>query len=131
MKYKPANKNRTIILLGIVTIAIAGAYFAGFFGLRSAVRIGYWGNEGWSSWSGRYAMLDGTMTKTLHPGGDNLSVSIETESGAISMQIKDAAGNVIFDEENIGSKSFRVNVSGSVSVRIEARRHKGSFAIES
>lgn len=58
-----------------------------------------------------------------------MHVTVETESGIISIEIRDANGNVIFDEDNIGTKTFDVDVSGEVIVRIEADNHKGSFSV--
>lgn len=129
MKFKPKNKATTIIILVIAAIAICIAYFTGFTSTRSATRIGYVGNEGWSSWSGKYITLDGAMKKTIHPDGDSLGIAVETESGTISIEIKDSDGNTIFDEKNIGTNTFNISVAGKVTVRIEADTHKGSFSI--
>ena len=131
MKFKQKDKKTTIIILIVAAIAIAIAHFTGFANTRTAMKIGYFGHEGWSSWSGNYVMLNGPMEKTLHPNGEVLNVAVVTESGTISIEIKDADGNVIFDEGNIGTETFNVDVSGKVSVRIEADNHKGSFSIGS
>ena len=69
------------------------------------------------------------MKKVLHPDGDTLSISTETESGAISIEVKDKDGTRIFEEENIGTADFQIDVSGKVEVRIEADNHKGGFDI--
>ena len=87
------------------------------------------GNEGRSSWSGHYVLLDGTMQKSVYADGDTLDVAVETQSGTISIAITDTAGNVIFDEQDIGTESFAVEASGKVVVRITADHHKGSFQI--
>ncbi len=131
MKFKPKDKKTTSIILIVAAVAIGIAYFTGFASTRTATRIGYFGHEGWSSWSGSYVILNGTMKKTLHPNGEVLNVGVVTKSGTISIEIKDADGNVIFDEGNIGTETFNVDVSGKVSVRIEADNHKGSFSIGS
>ncbi len=70
------------------------------------------------------------MTRNLHPKTDTLQVEVQTDSGTISIEIQDEDGNVIFDESNIGTASFDVDVSGKVTVKIEADHHKGSFSIE-
>lgn len=61
--------------------------------------------------------------KTLH-------VEVVTEDGSISIEIINIDSNIIFDEGNIETSAFDVNVSGKVAVRIEADKHKGSFIIE-
>ena len=129
MKLKPKNAKATGIVLAVVLVALILSYCFGFSSTRSAVRIGYMGNEGWSSWSARYVKLDGTMRKTLHPQGDTLSISVETESGSILIEVKDKDGNRIFEEENIGTDDFQIDVSGKVEVRIEADNHQGGFDI--
>jgi len=44
--------------------------------------------------------------------------------------IKDSDNNIIFDEDNIGTSTFEVAVSGKVKVQIDADNHKGSFKIQ-
>ena len=128
MKHKPKS---VILIIVLTVIGILVARALGFASTRTATRIGYIGNEGWSTWSGSYTLLDGTMEKSVHPKGDDLHITVETEEGTISIAIKDADGNMIFDENNIGTTSFDAEVSGKVTVRIIADHHKGSFAITS
>lgn len=123
------NKRATVLALVVVVVAAVAAIACGITSTRSAMRVGYVGNEGRSSWSGRYVLLDGTMQKSVYSNGDALDVTVETTSGTISIEMKDAAGNVIFDEQNIGTTSFAVEASGKVVVRITADHHKGSFQI--
>lgn len=124
----------SIATILIVILICFGSIFLtrtlGIESTRSAIRIGYVGNEGYSSWTGRYSSLDGTMKKSIHPKTDMLHIEVRTDDGMISIEIKDADGNVIFDEYDIGTASFDVAVSGKVVVRIKADRHKGSFSIE-
>ena len=129
MKYKPKNTKTTIIIVIIAVIAAVIASWSGFASTRTATRVGYTGHEGWRSWSGNYISLDGTMQKSIHPKDDVLHVEVKTESGTISIEIKDTDGNVIFDESDIGTASFNVDVSGKVIVKIVAHSHKGSFSI--
>lgn len=53
----------------------------------------------------------------------------ETEEGAIGITIKDKDGNVIFEEENIQTGTYRAEVTGKYTVRVETEDHKGSFYI--
>lgn len=130
MRYQPKSKKANILILMIPIVAVIVTAVFGFTSTRSAMRVGYAGNEGRSSWSGRYMLLDGTMQKSVHPSGDTLHVAVETKSGTISFEIRDADGNVIFDGESIGTASFDVNVSGKAVVRITADNHVGSFDIQ-
>ena len=129
MKYKPKSLKSAIILVVIVVAFILLLSYLGIGTLRNATRIGYVGKDGWSSWSASYTLLDGRLQHTIHSETDTLHVDVETESGTISIEMKDADGNIIFSESDIETSSFAVNVSGKVAVKIEADRHKGSFDI--
>ena len=122
-----------VTILLVVLISFGSIFVTRAFGIESsgsAIRIGYVGSEGYSSWSGRYSSLDGTMKRSIHPKTDMLHIDVTTDSGTISIEIKDADGSVIFDEHDIGTESFEIAVSGKVVVRITAENHKGSFDIE-
>ncbi len=121
-----------VTMLIAVLISFGSIYVTETLGIestRSATRIGYVGTEGWSSWTGRYNSLDGTMKKSIHPKTDVLHIEVKTDSGTISIEIQDTDGNLIFDEFNIGTASFNVDVPEKVTVKIVADSHKGSFSI--
>lgn len=130
------NKTKNLISVALIVITvvtlIAIANFLGIGTMRSATAIGYVSNDGWRNWSASYTMLDGTLTRTIRPKDtqEKIHVEVVTEDGSISIEMKDADGNVIFDEDNIETSTFDVNLSGKVVVRIEADKHKGSFNIE-
>lgn len=132
MKYKPKNLKSTVLIIVIVVALIAAANFLGIGTMRSATRIGYVGNDGLRNWTASYSMLDGKLKHTIHPKNTQGTIHVEvvTESGSISIEMKDADGNVIFDEDNIATSTFDVSISGKVVIRIEADKHKGSFSIE-
>lgn len=60
-----------------------------------------------------------------------LHIRVETQSGTISIQVKDKEGNVIFSENDMGTNNFDVEVQGKVSILIEADNHRGGFEISS
>ncbi len=132
MKYKSKNVKSAVLIIVIVVVLIAAANFLGIGTMRSAIRIGYVGNDGLRNWTASYSMLDGKLKHTIHPKDTQRTIHIEvvTENGSISIEIKDADGNMIFDEDNIATSSFDINISGKVVIRIEADKHKGSFSIE-
>ena len=126
-----AMKRKRIWLL---ILAIAAVVFAVIWGgavsTRSAVRIAYTGSETRSNWTGCYASLDGTMRKTIHPQGDQLHIEVETKSGTISMEVRDADGALLFDGDHMETGAFDVPVPGKVTVYIEADHHQGGFRID-
>lgn len=129
MRYKPKNKKTTILIVLFAIVAVVIAKSMGFSSTRSATRILYASNEGRNIWSAHYAMLDGTMKKTVHTEAGLLSISVETESGSISVEVKDDQGNVIFDQDSIGTASFEIEATEKTVVHIKADKHKGSFHI--
>ena len=123
------RKKAWLLILAIAAVVLA-VIWGGGFSTRSAVRIAYTGSETRSNWTGRYASLDGTMRKTIHPKGDQLHIEVETKSGTISMEFRDADGELLFDGDDMETGTFDVPVSGKVTVLIEADHHQGSFRID-
>ena len=123
------RKKIWLLILAIEAVVLA-VIWGGGFSTRSAVRIAYTGSETRSNWTGRYASLDGTMRKTIHPKGDQLHIEVETKSGTISMEVRDADGELLFDGDDMETGTFDVPVSGKVTVLIEADHHQGSFRID-
>ena len=130
MKVKPQSvKGAILLVVGIVAIVTVLTYM-GITNSRSAWRIGYIGNNGWSSWSGHYELLDGKMRRTLHfKEPQDIAFKVETESGALSVEIKDKTGNVIFSQSSVGNISRTLSVDGNIVVTLSAEKHKGSFSI--
>ena len=131
MKLKPKSLKSNIILIVLVMAVILLLRYLGIGTLGSATKIGYVGNDGWSNWSASYTSLDGRLQHTIHPETDTLHVAVKTESGTISIEMRDEDGNIIFSDSNIETSSFEVDVSGEVAITVKASRHKGSFTISS
>ena len=129
MRYQPKDKKTTILMIVAAIAAVLIAKSMGFASTRSATIILYVSNEGRSNWSANYTMLDGTMQKKVHTDDGRLSISVVTESGSISIKVKDQDGNLVFDENNLETSSFEVEVSKKAVVHIEADHHKGSFSM--
>ena len=123
-------KGAILLVVGIIAI-VAVILCSGISHTRSALQIGYFGVNGWSSWSGQYQLLDGKMRSTLHfKDARNIVLEVKTESGALSVEIKDKTGNIIFSQSNLGTISHTISVDGNVVVTISADKHKGSFSIK-
>lgn len=133
MKYRLKGLKSVVLLIVVIAAAMLLMNFFGFGTQRSATRVGYTSSSGWRSWSASYTLLDGWLEHTIHPETEpcTLHVEVVTESGAISIEMKDADGNVVFSESNMGTSSFDVEVPGNVVVHVEADNHKGSFDIRS
>lgn len=130
MSIKPKGIGGIIFLVLAVVIGAVIAYSSGIAHSRSATRIGYIGNNGWDNWSGEYELLDGKMGRTLHfDKSKSITLETTTESGMLSVEIKDNAGNVIFSQSDMGTISHNLFVSGNIVVTISADKHRGSFAI--
>ncbi|MGP1419116.1 MAG: hypothetical protein ACTTJZ_04830 [Sphaerochaetaceae bacterium] len=129
MKIKPKNAKGVILIVVIVLALIAAARFIGIGTTRSAMRIGYVDKGGWRDWSASYTLLDGTLQHTLRPNvsDDLLLIDVKTASGTISIEIKNNDGDVVFQQENLDTKEFTVEVAEKISVVVHAKRHKGGF----
>lgn len=132
MRVRPTKRAIFIIFIFIIIAASAAVFFSGSVTRRSGLRVGYIGGEGWGSWWGSYALLDGKMWRTLHLDSSQSTLHIETEtqSGELFIDIKDGSGNIIFSSGALGTDSFDINASGSIKVTITAKNHKGSFRLE-
>lgn len=87
------------------------------------------GNEDWRGWSGRYVRLNETMQKTIYLKNGTVHVEVETESGTFAMTIKDPDGNILFQESEMRTTSFDLEVPEKIVVRITVNSNKGSFSI--
>lgn len=129
-KFKPKSWKTVVIL---ITIIVASILITNFFGIgtqRSALRVGYVSHDGWHSWSANYTLLDGWLQHTIRPQSDILQIDVETESGAISIEMTGADGKVVFFESNIVTGSFEVEVPEKVVIKVEADHHKGGFSMQ-
>ncbi len=130
MRYIAKSLKSIIILLLLIVVATFVMNFFGIGTQRSAVRVGYTSHDGWRNWSANYTLLDGWLQHTIRPETDTVHVQVTTESGDISIEMKDTTGNVIFFETNITTTSFEVEVPEKVIIKIDADNHKGGFLIE-
>ena len=133
MKYKPKNAKSAILIVIAVLALILGARFFGIGTTRSAIRIGYFGNDGsQKEWSASYLLLSGSLEHIIRPASsdDKLYFEIETNSGSISVSVYDKSGNTVFEKDDIKTSTFEIEVAGEVKVHIEADNHRGSFNIK-
>ena len=130
MKVKPQSVKGAILLIVVIVAFVTVITYSGISHTRSALQIGYIGTNGWSSWSGHYELLDGKIRKTLHfDSSQNIALKVKTESGALSVEIKDKTGNIIFSQSGVGNISRTISVDGNIVVTLSAEKHKGSFSI--
>ncbi len=129
MKGMPKSKKEVIFIVLVVVAVIAVTNLLGLHSTRSATRLGYAGNELPRSWSGKYAMIDGTMAHTLSPKNPpkTLRAEIVTEDGTLSILIYDRDGNILLNQESVGTDSITLPVDGKVRVELTAKKHRGSF----
>ncbi len=97
--------------------------------MRSAVMMGYREQAGWSDWSARYIKLNGTEKRTLRQKEDvaTLHIGAQTEEGTLAVTVKDASGEVIFSEKEMGTDDFYIDVPEKATVQVKGANHRGSF----
>ena len=130
MKVKPQSVKGAILLIVVIVAIVTVITYTGISHTRSALQIGYIGINGWSSWSGHYQLLDGRMKRTLHfKSSQDVELKVRTESGTLSVEVKDNTGNIIFSQSSVGNISRSISVDGNIVVTLSADKHKGSFSI--
>ena len=130
MKIKPKNAGSAILIVAVVIVLIVVTRYIGIGTTRNATRVGYVDKGGWHDWSASYTLLDGTLQHTLRPrSSDNhLHINVKNESGTLSIEVKTAGGDVVFQEENLDTGEYDMYVSEKVTVIVRAKGHKGSFS---
>lgn len=103
MKHKSKSLKKALFIVCIVAALMLTANYFGIGTMRSASCIGYTGHDGWRNWSASYTRLDGKMKHTIRPKDNQktLHVEVVTEEGSLSMKIKDAKGNLLFEGKQI------------------------------
>lgn len=103
MKHKSKSLKKALFIVCIVAVLMLTANYFGIGTMRSASCIGYTGHDGWRNWSASYTRLDGKMKHTIRPKDNQktLHVEVVTEEGSLSMKIKDAKGNLLFEGKQI------------------------------
>lgn len=130
MKGKIKGKKAILITAAVSILAVVIAWCLGYTSVRSTIRFGCIEHSDLHSWSASYFYMDGFMERTIYPNDNVLNVNVKTESGAISIEIKDDEGETIFNESNIETGTFQVSsTSNRVVVFIRTEKHKGSFEI--
>lgn len=129
MKHKSKSLKKALFIVCIVAALMLAANYFGIGTMRSASCIGYTGHDGWRNWSASYTRLDGKMKHTIRPKDNQktLHVEVVTEEGSLSMKIKDAKGNILFEKEQLETSEFDVKAEGKAVVSIEAKGIRGVF----
>lgn len=132
MKGKLKGKTAILIMATVSILVVVIAWCLGYTSVRSTIRVGCIEHSDLHSWSASYFYMDGFMERTIYPDDHALDVTVKTESGTISIEIKDDEGTTIFNESNIETDTFQVaSTSSRVVVTIRTEKHKGGFEISS
>ena len=128
-----ANKKDWIWICGwIVGMAILMLVLkSGFASTQSGLQMGWVESNTRDHWSATYSFHDGYIQRTINTDGEPtiLDIEIVSSSGEIGMTVTDDSGNVIFEQERIETSSFKIEISGKVTVKITGEDHKGSFSL--
>ena len=131
MRIKRGNWKTLLIALAIIGVLTVCSLAFGWSSARSAVRVGYVGNDTPGKWNGTYHSLHGTMKKNMKPKSDLLVLEFTTENGSLSVQVLDDHKNVVLEQAQVGNQTLQLPVDGRVTVILTADHHKGSFSIRS
>ena len=128
-----ANKKDWVWICGwILGIAIMIIVLkSGFASTQSGLHMGWVESNSPDHWSATYSFHDGYVQRMVNSNGDPtvLKVEIVSSSGEIGMTVTDENGNVIYDQQEIETSSFEIEISGKVTVKITGEDHKGSYSL--
>lgn len=125
------RKKATPLQIAIGAVIVALCVFAmvsGRTSRRSGSRVGYIGTELPTLWTGQYTLLNGAMKKTMEPGSGTMTIELTTESGTVSVEVKDRGGDILLLQDGPGI--WQLPVTEKTTVLIRADHHRGSFRIE-
>lgn len=117
------------ILVVAVLLIVIGT--GGDFTKGSGVKV-MWSEQKTSNyWSASYAYHDGYQQRIINTDDEatTLDVQIVTTDGSIGLSVTDENGRIVFEQENIPTSSFSIEIPGKVRVRINADAHKGSYSM--
>ena len=130
---KHANKRDWIWICGcmIAVIVFVLVLRSGVTPTRSGLRMGWVETNTRDFWSAAYSYHNGWQQRTINTDGEpaTLEVEIVSSSGDIGLVVTDENGNVVFQEEQIETSSFEIELPGKVTVKITGEDHKGSFSL--
>ena len=132
MEHEKRTKNMWILVAVFVfTFGIIG--MNGGISTSLATRVGCIEHTTRHEWTMEYMFCDGFMQRNMRTveGETSIDVVVESEEGTIGIIIKDKKDNIIFEEYNIQTGTYEVEVTGKYEVRVETEEHKGSFYIGS
>ncbi len=118
-----------LIMAAIVVVLIVLKSF-GLLTVRSAVRLGFSGEEGLHTFNGSYSKIIGMMSRTLRPSKDSTTLhgEITTKSGTLHVTITDKANKtVLMDRDFSDDETFDIEANGNVVVKVTTKEHSGSY----
>lgn len=125
------RKNQMFTIIVVVLLFILATKF-GFTSYGSARKVLFFENKGINQWSANYFLLSGHLERNVDIGSNfkQMKVDVKTSKGSIGLKITDESGNVIFTDNNILTSTFEIKAEGRITIRIDAKSHKGSFSIK-
>lgn len=119
------------VILAVVGISLLTTAVTGSFSIGSGLKVGWSERKGPDFWRASYAYYDGWRKSTINRNetATTLYAEVVTESGALGMTVTDEAGNIVFSQENLGTDTYEIPLSGRSRLRITAEKHKGQFSL--
>lgn len=126
----------TVVALAIVAVAIAIILKMVLNPTDdSATKVGFSEKSSSTEWSATYSLLDGRLEKKFVSTNDKSTLVLEfsTDEGELDFFVFDSEGYCSESEgecfEIVGNGQWTVEIDGEVTVRLDARNHKGSYSI--
>lgn len=119
------------VCIAVVLVLVIAFTASGLASGGSGLRVGWAEGKTMDSWSATYSYHDGYRERTINTDGEptRLHVEVLSTTGSFGLVVTDTDGNVIFEQENIETSSFDIELPGTVKVRVIGDDHKGSFSM--
>lgn len=125
--------NRKRIILLVVTLVVIMYAIWSVMGVVSAFAIGKSFSDlekkVMDSWRADYTCLQGVSDNVLQGEGDTLRIGVDTEDGALTVQVDALDGNMLYCREFTSDGYVTVDVPECVKVSVKAEAHEGGFDI--
>ena len=117
------------LLIGNAAVA-RGLYDAGCAVISSGSKFGFAGSSTPGSWTGTYASIKGTFSRSFTVKDGIINVEITTKEGDLTVEITDENKAVIYSNTFTGDETVQVPAEGKVKIKLTTKGHSGSYSFK-
>ena len=120
----------TVLGLALAAVIFFVATKTGCMVTSSGAKFGYAGSSTPSSWTGTYASIKGTFSRSFTVKEGVLNVEITTKEGSLTVEITDENKAVIYSNTFTDDEKVQVPATGKVKIKLTTDGHSGSYSFK-